>query len=75
MRNWRVLLLSAVACLTLLAGLFALALPDPYEGTVLYTLDPAHCVRFLDGMGLLLIALGGVAAWGAGLVWRRGTTR
>ncbi|MGD1996908.1 MAG: hypothetical protein PVH62_09060 [Anaerolineae bacterium] len=74
MADWRVLLLSGTGLLTLLAGLAALALPDPYEGGVLYVLDPTHSVRVLDGIGLALVTLGGAMAWGAGLLWQRQMT-
>jgi hypothetical protein len=71
MADWRVLLLSAIAFLTLLVGLLVLALPDPYEGGVLYAFDAAHSIRTLDGVGLVLLVVGGVMAWGAGLLWQR----
>lgn len=75
MTDWRVLLLSAAAFFTLLVGLLLLALPDPYEGPVLYALDAAHSVRALDVWGLALVVSGGVMAWGAGLLWRRRMAR
>jgi len=71
MSDRRVVLLSVLALLFLLAGLFALALPDPYEGAVLYRLDSAHSVRMADLMGLGLVAIGGTSAWGAGWLWQR----
>ncbi|HID88563.1 MAG TPA: hypothetical protein EYH27_03670 [Anaerolineales bacterium] len=71
MRNSCVFLLSALAILLLLAGLVALALPDPYEGRVLYEVDPAHSVRTVDVGGLGLVLVGGVTAWGAGWLWQR----
>jgi len=75
MTDRRVLLLSAFAFLIVLFGLLTLALPDSQEGRVLYTLDATHSVRALDGVGLVLVALGGAAAWGAGLLWQRRMTR
>ncbi len=75
MTDWRVLLLSGAAFLILLAGLLALALPDSYEGRVVYTIDATHAIRALDAVGLTLIALGGAMAWGAGMLWRRRVTR
>jgi len=75
MTDWRVLLLSAAAFLTLLTGLLVLALPDPYEGGVIYAVDADHSIRTLDGIGLALVALGEVVVWGAGLLWRRKVTR
>jgi hypothetical protein len=70
MTDWRVLVLSALALLTILVGFLALALPDSYEGPVLYSFDAAHSVRTLDGVGLALLAVGGTLAWGAGLLWQ-----
>jgi hypothetical protein len=71
MTDWRVLILSALALLTILAGFLTLALPDSYEGRVLYSFDAAHCVRTLDGVGVALLAVGGILAWEAGLLWQR----
>jgi drug/metabolite transporter (DMT)-like permease len=71
MLQWRVILLAALAVLLLLGGLVALTLPDLYEGNVLYRLDEQHTVRTLDVLGVALLALGCVAAWGAGVMWQR----
>ena len=71
MLQWRVLLLAALAVLLLLGGLAALILPAPHEGPVLYDLDEQHAVRALDILGLILLALGCVVAWGAGALWQR----
>jgi len=71
MTDWRVLLLSALSLLILLAGLIMLALPDTYEGTILYSFDAGHSVRSLDLAGVLLVGLGGAVAWGGGLLWQR----
>lgn len=71
MTNWRVLLLSGLGCLLILAGLVVLALPDSYEGLVLYSLDSTHAIRVLDVVGLAMVVVGGTAAWGAGWVWQR----
>jgi hypothetical protein len=73
MTDWRVLILSALSLLILLAGLIALALPDSYEGNILYAFDDEHSVRRLDLIGLALVAVGGVVAWGGGLLWWRRT--
>jgi hypothetical protein len=54
-----------------LVGLLALTLPDSVEGPVLYTIDEGHAVSALDGIGVLLLGLGCVIAWGAGMVWQR----
>jgi len=75
MTDRRVLLLSAAAFLIVLLGLLVLALPDPYEGGILYALDATHSVRTLDGVGLALVILGGGMAWGAGLLWQRRMAR
>jgi len=69
--DWLVTFLAAVAFIMLLAGLLLLALPDPYEGGILYSFDPDHSVRDLDGVGVLLVAVGILTAWGAGVLWQR----
>jgi drug/metabolite transporter (DMT)-like permease len=71
MGNSRIILLSILALFLLLAGLVALALPDPYEGQVLYEMDPAHSIRTVDVGGLGLVLIGGLVAWGAGWLWQR----
>ena len=71
MLQWPVILLAALALLLLVAGLLVLILPDPYEGPALYHLDDEHSVRVLDVLGVVLLALGCAAAWGAGIVWQR----
>ncbi|HHS97445.1 MAG TPA: hypothetical protein ENK08_06040 [Chloroflexi bacterium] len=74
MNDPRVVLLSALALLLLIGGLIALALPDPYEGQIVYEMDPAHSVRTVDVGGLGLVLIGGAAAWGAGWLWQRRVT-
>ena len=71
MVQWRVVLLAALAVLLQLVGLLALTLPDSYEGPVLYILDEQHTICALDGVGVLLLALGCLVALGAGVVWQR----
>ena len=71
MEQWRVIALAALAVALLLGGLLALILPSRYEGAVLYTFDKDHAIRALDGLGLLLVVVGCVAAWGAGATWQR----
>jgi drug/metabolite transporter (DMT)-like permease len=71
MLQWRVILLAALAVLLLLGGLVVLVLPDLYEGSTLYRLDEQHAVRTLDVLGMALLTLGCVAAWGAGIIWQR----
>lgn len=75
MGDWRVLLLSGGAFLIILSGFLVLALPDSYEGGTLYVLDVAHSVRTLDGVGVVLLALGGIMAWGAGVLWQQRSVR
>jgi hypothetical protein len=69
--QWRVIALSAFAVLLLLAGFLALTLPDSYEGRVLYVVDEQHAICALDGLGGLLLILGCLLAWGAGVIWQR----
>lgn len=71
MRDWRVSVLAALGFVGLLAGLFVLALPGPYEGAALYVLDAYHSLCVMDMVGLVLVALGGAATWGAGALWGR----
>ena len=71
MTNWRVLALASLAVLLQLGGLVALTLPSSFEGAVLYTLDEQHAVSTLDGVGVLLLFLGCLVAWAAGMAWQR----
>jgi drug/metabolite transporter (DMT)-like permease len=71
MLQWQVILLAALAVLLLLAGLWALILPDSYEGPEFYRFDEQHAVRALDTLGVLLLALGCAVAWSAGALWQR----
>ncbi len=71
MFHWQVILLAALAVLLLLGGLGALVLPELYEGPVLYRFDDEHTVRALDALGMILLTLGCVLAWSAGLMWQR----
>ena len=63
--------LATLSVLLLLAGLAALIAPAQYEGPVLLELDEDNSVRLLDGVGVALVVLGSVAAWGAGVAWQR----
>ncbi len=67
-----VFVLAVVGLLGILGGLLVMALPDPYEGGPVYTMDASHAVSLMDLVGLGLVGLGGVAAWGAGRLWLRG---
>ena len=67
-----VFVLAVVGLLGILGGLQVMALPDPYEGGPVYTMDTSHAVSRMDLVGLGLVGLGGVAAWGAGRLWWRG---
>ena len=71
MYKWLVIGLAAVAVLLLVAGMLALILPEDYEGQEVYRIDRAHSVRILDVLGGLLLMVGCIAAWCAGLVWQR----
>jgi hypothetical protein len=71
MFQWRVILLAVLAVLLLVAGLVALILPDSYEGEALYEFDKQHTFRLLDGIALVLLILGCIVAWIAGIVWHR----
>jgi len=66
-----VFVLAVVGLLGILGGLLVMALPDPYEGGPLYTIDASHAVSRMDLVGLGLVGLGGIAAWGAGRLWQR----
>jgi hypothetical protein len=71
MLQWRVIILAVLAIALQLVGLLALTLPDSVEGPVIYVIDEGHAVSALDGVGVLLLGLGCVIAWGAGMVWQR----
>lgn len=69
--DWRVSVLAAIGFLGILGGLLVMALPDPYEGGALYTMDASHAISRMDLLGLALVALGGGLAWWAGMLWQR----
>jgi hypothetical protein len=71
MFQWRVILLAALAVSLQLSGLLALTLPTSYEGPILYQFDAQHAISALDGLGVVLLAMGCLVAWGAGTVWQR----
>lgn len=69
--NWRVHFLAGFGFLLILGGLLVLALPNPYEGAPVYTLDPSHTFSQMDLVGLGLVILGGGTAWWAGKLWQQ----
>jgi hypothetical protein len=71
MFQWRVILLSVLAVILQLAGLLSLALPQRYEGPMLYAINEQHSIYALDGLGAILLLLGCLVAWSAGAVWQR----
>ena len=71
MYKWHVTALAALAILLLVAGMVALILPEDYEGQEVYRIDRMHAVRILDVLGGLLLLVGCVTAWCAGLAWQR----
>lgn len=71
MSKWYVVVLAALAVLLLIAGLLALILPEEYEGREIYRLDEMHAIRELDLLGGLLLVVGSILAWAAGLIWQR----
>ncbi len=71
MNGWSILLLSTLAFVSLVAGLLVLAVPDSLEGQTLYAIDNQHSVRVLDGVGLALLSVGMLMAWGGGVMWQR----
>ena len=66
-----VVVLATLAVLLLVGGLFALILPEDYEGAEIYRIDRMHTVRLLDLLGGILLLLGSVVAWVAGVTWQR----
>ncbi len=62
--------MAAFALLLLAAGLLALAVSDPYEGSIVYLLDAQHAVRVLDLLGGLLVGAACALAWIVGLAWQ-----
>jgi hypothetical protein len=73
MSRWFVILLATLAVALLLGGLSALILPEDYEGQEIYRIDRMHVVRAIDMLGGLLLAVGCIAAWAAGLIWQHRT--
>lgn len=71
MFKWYVIVLAALAVLLLMAGLLALILPEEFEGEEIYRIDKMHAVRRLDLLGGLLLLVGCLAAWAAGVIWQR----
>lgn len=71
MFKWYVVVLATLAVLLLVGGLFALILPEDYEGQEIYRIDRMHAVRLLDLLGGVLLLLGSVVAWVAGVTWQR----
>lgn len=71
MFKWYVVTLAGLAVLLLIGGLVALILPEEYEGAEIYRIDRTHGIRLLDLLGGLLLMLGCVAAWLAGVTWQR----
>jgi drug/metabolite transporter (DMT)-like permease len=66
-----VIILAVLAVVLLIAGLAALILPEDYEGEEIYRIDRMHAVRVLDVLGGLLLLMGCIVAWTAGLIWQR----
>jgi len=71
MFRWYVIVLAALAVLLLVAGLLALILPEDYEGQEIYRFDRMHTLRSLDLLGALLLFVGCITAWAAGVLWQR----
>lgn len=69
--DWRVFVLAAVGFLGILGGFIVMALPDPYEGSALYTMDASHSIHLMDLVGLAVVGVGGGLAWWAGVLWQR----
>ena len=69
--QWRVILLAALAVMTLLAGLVVSLLPDSQEGPILYRLDEQHAVSAIDLLSMILLVIGSLFSWSAGLLWQR----
>jgi hypothetical protein len=73
MHKWYIVALAALAVLLLVAGMFALIVPDAYEGPEIYRIDRTHAIRVLDLAGAMLLLVGCTIAWTAGLVWQWST--
>ncbi len=71
MFKWYVVIMAALAVLLLVGGLVALILPEDYEGQEIYRIDRMHAVRLLDLLGGILLLVGSVVAWVAGVTWQR----
>lgn len=71
MFQWRVIILSALAVALILGGLAVLILPDSYEGPDLYQFDEQHTLRSFDMLGVVLLVVGCLLTWSAGILWQR----
>ncbi len=69
--QWQVILLAALAVVMLLAGLVVSLLPDSQEGPILYRLDGQHAISAIDLLGAVLLIVGSILSWSAGLLWQR----
>jgi hypothetical protein len=65
---------AALALALLILALFALAVPDAYEGPVVLALNAQHAIRLLDAIGALLITGALIITWTVGLTWQRRNT-
>lgn len=70
-----VYILATLGFFCVLAGLVAMALPGPYEGPTLYTMNAAHAVQVMDLVGLGLVLGGSALALSAGALWQRWMNR
>ena len=67
----QVIILSALSVLLILSGFAVLILPDSYEGPDLYQFDEQHTLRSFDILGVVLLVVGCLLTWSAGILWQR----
>lgn len=66
-----VIALSAAGVAFILLGLVTLALPDSYEGLIIWQLDPLHAISWLDVAGGFALGMGVILIWLSGRIWNR----
>ena len=62
--------MALVALLLLLAGLWAVALPDSISGAIIWAFSAEHGLHQADVIGAALLTAGSALIWITGLAWQ-----